>query len=386
MRHLLFFLLCLRAFAPTVSAQPGFCGAPYSTFYSANAFFPINLYPTLDGTLLPFGSHIIAIYGVGMGNGAAAGCAGFIQWNGTNTVMAVNGDDGSLPGYQVSEPYRFLVQLPNGCLIDSIVVTYDTSGIYTNPGFFQDGGLSRLASFHAFHRDWLEVVAQPGQCSAEAAMLTAQPNGFGGPFQFHWNNGDTIPSLSSLADGNYQVTVTDAFGCSLTDVGQAMNFPGPSLTLQSEPEIGEVTCQSLATASDGTAPFTFLWSNGQTDSLATTLPDGPFSVTVTDANGCTAEQSDVCMTVSTDEMAEAQDWNIQPNPTTGWVQVSAMTQPSPATVLLSDFSGKTLLRQSCTGFSSALSFDLNYLPAGLYLLRILSATNASSKTFKLIKQ
>jgi hypothetical protein len=386
MRHLLFFLLCLWAFAPTVSAQPGFCGAPYSTFYSANIFLPLNLYPTLDGTLLPFGSHIIAIYGSGMGNGAAVGCAGFIQWNGANTVMAANGYDGSLPGYQAGEPYRFLVQLPDGCLVDSIAVTYDTSGIYTNPGFFQDGGLSRLSSFHAFRRDWLGMVALPGQCSTAAAALTAQPNGLGGPFQFHWNNGDNTATINSLTDGNYQVTVTDAFGCSLTEVGQAINYPAPTLTLQSAPESGEVTCQSLATVSEGTAPFAFSWSNGQTDSLATSLPDGPFSVTVTDANGCTAEQSDVCMTVITDEMTAAQDWNIQPNPTTGWVQVSATAQWTPATVLLSDFSGKTLLQQSCTSFTPSLIFDLSDRPAGLYLLRIISATNASSKTFKLIKQ
>ena len=67
--------------------------------------------------------------------------------------MVVNGDDGSLPGYAPNQPYKFIVQLPGGCLIDSIAVTYNVSGIYTNPGFFLDGGLSKVASFHAVSRE-----------------------------------------------------------------------------------------------------------------------------------------------------------------------------------------------------------------------------------------
>ncbi|MBK7752498.1 MAG: hypothetical protein IPI41_07810 [Flavobacteriales bacterium] len=60
--------------------------------------------------------------------------------------------------------------------------------------------------------------------------------------------------------------------------------------------IGDVTdaaCNGAATGSitataDGTAPFDYLWSNGQTGQTATGLGAGPYSVTVTDANGCTA--------------------------------------------------------------------------------------------------
>ncbi|MBK8949184.1 MAG: SBBP repeat-containing protein [Flavobacteriales bacterium] len=57
--------------------------------------------------------------------------------------------------------------------------------------------------------------------------------------------------------------------------------------------VGDVSCHggsdgSVTATADGQAPFTFAWSNGQTGATATGLSAGPISVTVTDANGCSA--------------------------------------------------------------------------------------------------
>ena len=38
----------------------------------------------------------------------------------------------------------------------------------------------------------------------------------------------------------------------------------------------------------GTLPYTYLWSNADTDSIADNVFAGPYSVTVTDSNGCTS--------------------------------------------------------------------------------------------------
>ena len=47
---------------------------------------------------------------------------------------------------------------------------------------------------------------------------------------------------------------------------------------------------ATVTTSGGTAPYTYLWDDGQTTAMAGALTAGSYTVTVTDANGCTETQ------------------------------------------------------------------------------------------------
>lgn len=109
---------------------------------------PDTLKPKLNGQLLPFGSRIIAVFD---DNGQLR-CAGSVLWNGVPVSMVINGADGTLPGYQANERYKYMVQLPDNCLLDSVKVTYDVSSIYTNRGFFADGTFAKLATFQVFQK------------------------------------------------------------------------------------------------------------------------------------------------------------------------------------------------------------------------------------------
>ena len=48
----------------------------------------------------------------------------------------------------------------------------------------------------------------------------------------------------------------------------------------------------------GTAPYSFLWSNGQTTQTAIGLSAGSYSCSVTDFNGCVYSGNPVVVTVS----------------------------------------------------------------------------------------
>lgn len=362
MQNILYTALLFSFFFNKIAAQPTFCGAGYSTFSSSNILFPNNLNPTLDGQILPFGGHIIAIF---QENGIWQ-CAGYVQWNGNSVSMVVNGNDSNLPGYAANEPYQYVVQLPNGCLIDSVVATYDVSGIYSNPGYFLDGGLSKLSGFHAFSRAWVALDTVNGLCGGNTAVIEAAVSPLGAPNTFLWSNGDTTDAISNLATGQYSVTVTNAYGCTTTVQATVSNVPEMSVQLATEYLFSEVACQSVASVGGGTAPFTFAWSNGQSGNVATNLTDGDFSVTVTDANSCTTVQTDHCTLSAVSDMPKLTHFSLSPNPSDGllWVHV-VFSEHVDWSVSVYDRQGKKIFSRVSEGELLNLEIDLTSSPSGL---------------------
>jgi gliding motility-associated-like protein len=116
--------------------------------------------------------------------------------------------------------------------------------------------------------------------SAEAVIT-----GGYGPYTFIWNNGATSQVIFPLAPGQYTVTVTDAYGCSVVASGTVFEPPPISVTIDvDDPCTGNSTV--TADASGGTPPFTYEWSNGETGPVINNVGQGVYFVTVTDANLC----------------------------------------------------------------------------------------------------
>lgn len=83
---------------------------------------------------------------------------------------------------------------------------------------------------------------------------------------------------------------------STATINDATTFTLNSNPLILTPTITDVVCErtrgSIAiSASGGTAPLSFLWSDGQTNATATDLPVGNYSLTVTEGTGCTQSLS-----------------------------------------------------------------------------------------------
>ena len=115
-----------------------------------------------------------------------------------------------------------------------------------------------------------------------------------GPFTYNWQgSGSTSNPYENLSLGNYTVTVTDINGCE-TETNTSVNEPSQLLLdfNSTEPTCNENNGEITVSASNGTGPYTYLWShNGQTTSTITNLAAGTYSVTVTDANGCELSES-----------------------------------------------------------------------------------------------
>lgn len=111
-------------------------------------------------------------------------------------------------------------------------------------------------------------------------------------YTYLWSNGATEATASGLAPGAYTVTVTGDNGC--TAVTSVVIIPFGCATLQASVSIEGPACQGdLATVAidpaGGTAPYTFLWTNGETGS-SIVVPAGTYTVEITDADGCPGAQ------------------------------------------------------------------------------------------------
>lgn len=133
-------------------------------------------------------------------------------------------------------------------------------------------------------------TATPISCNgADDGIITLAPVGGTGGLTFAWSTGDPTQDISGLAAGTYFVTITDANNCIFTDSATIIE---PD-TLQTTATMTAVSCLG---GNDGTASalplggqgaYTYNWSSSSTDSTATILTAGTYTLTVTDAAGCT---------------------------------------------------------------------------------------------------
>ncbi len=111
------------------------------------------------------------------------------------------------------------------------------------------------------------------------------------PITYMWSNDSTTQDINGLLAGDYSVTITDFCGSTnsfdYTVVDPAM--PAPlSLGMPGNTFVNAFTCLRQGSISlplvSGTAPFSYEWNDGNTSAYRDSLPDGVYSVTITD--GC----------------------------------------------------------------------------------------------------
>ena len=124
------------------------------------------------------------------------------------------------------------------------------------------------------------------------AVIIATVAGGVQPITYLWDNGTTDAINDMLTPGTYCVTVTDGAGCSVNQcatVGQPSGFT-IDLTV-TDPTCGGTNGAVTASASGGTPPYTYSYSNGSSGASQSGLAEGNYTVTVTDANGCSGSES-----------------------------------------------------------------------------------------------
>ncbi len=136
-------------------------------------------------------------------------------------------------------------------------------------------------------------------CSGTSVALNASAGA-----TYLWSNGATTQSINASNAGNYTVSVTSAAGCSATSNPTTISLNSlPSASISSS---GSTTfCQGGSVSLSGTSGMTsYLWSTGATGSTINATTSGNYTVTVTDANGCSATSTPTAVTVNQGPVAQ----------------------------------------------------------------------------------
>jgi PKD repeat protein len=212
------------------------------------------------------------------------------------------------------------------------------------------------------------TTTNPG-CGLSNGSITIAATGGTAPYQYSINGGSNQPSatFSGLAVGSYNLLVTDANGCTGTGTATLANSGGPSAsaTATNVTCFGGTTGTATVVATGGTAPYTYLWSNGQTTATATGLAAGSYTVTVTDASSCQATAN---ATVT--------------QPTSGVTHTSSVTNAScgnnNGSITVTATGGTAPLTYSLNGGTAQTSPNFTGLAAGSYTMQVTDANGCTS--------
>ena len=161
-----------------------------------------------------------------------------------------------------------------------------------------------------YHLNWTQMVIPWKDLTREdvIAIVFASSNyqyGTGKEFDFSidevsilmYNNKETFSSESDIANltaGKYTLTLSDAYGCSITKTVELHKDFSQEPLVQIVPRMP--TCETqdgvISLYVDGEdGEYTYLWEDGSTESIRRNLAAGEYSATVTDQNGCNVSLS-----------------------------------------------------------------------------------------------
>lgn len=139
----------------------------------------------------------------------------------------------------------------------------------------------------------LVSTSSPSTCGIVSGSVSVLASGGIAPYMYAWSPAiGTTATVSNLDAGTYNVTVTDAAGCSKNETATVIVIDPPVVVLASKTDVncyGASNGSATISVTGGLTPYSYVWTPSGGNSLTTNnLSAGNYSVVVTDASGCVA--------------------------------------------------------------------------------------------------
>ncbi|MBK8192262.1 MAG: hypothetical protein IPK76_03210 [Lewinellaceae bacterium] len=284
-------------------------------------------------------------------NGASTGAINLTATGGTGskTYIWSSGQTTEDLNYIAAGTYTVTVTDANGC-------TKTTSASVTQPGAMI-----------------LSTTAVNSTCGNANGSIDLTVTGGTPAYTYMWSTGATIQDPIGLLAGTYTVTVTDANSCTKTTTATVNNTGGPNLSTV----VTNVLCNGASTGAinltvvGGTPSYTYLWSSGQTTQDLSNIAAGSYTVTVTDANQCTATTSATVTQPPAISLSTSVTNVLCNGASTGAINLTATGGTGSKTYIWS--SGQT-------------TEDLNNIAAGTYTVTVTDANGCTKTTSASVTQ
>lgn len=211
----------------------------------------------------------------------------------TPTNLLCNGDNsGTITTTIVSGEEPFSYAWSNGS------ITKDVSGLPA--GSYEliitdANGESLTLSTELTQPEALSASAElsHSNCGQNDGYIMVTVKGGLDPYTYNWSNGATTKDIDQLESGQYTLTIADSNACA-----SSFTYNIQSITsLTARVSLDYIECHEEgkgsmeATVSGGTEPYSYLWDNGDTSSVASNLTSGAHKVIISDATGCSIERT-----------------------------------------------------------------------------------------------